>query len=207
LYGVTPVELTSFTGKVDNGIVILHWTTSTETNNDGFGVQRSETGDQNGWENIGFVKGNGTTTVQKNYSFEDKNLSEGNYKYRLKQVDYDGSYKYSIEIEVKISLPEECSLSQNYPNPFNPTTTINYTIPEVISNPAGRERNLFVTLKVYNVLGKEVATLVNEQKQPGVYSVEFNSHSDKDQNLSSGVYYYNISAGDYNESKKMILLK
>ena len=214
LYGVTPVELTSFTGKVENGNVILNWATSTETNNDGFevqrsggGSQRSETGDQNGWDNIGFVKGNGTTTEQKIYSFADENLTAGKYKYRLKQIDYDGSYKYSNEIEVKISLPEEFSLSQNFPNPFNPTTTINYTIPEVISNPAGRERNLFVTLKVYNVLGKEVATLVNEEKQPGVYSVEFDSYSDEGQNLSSGVYYYTISAGNYNQSKKMILLK
>ena len=104
-------------------------------------------------------------------------------------------------------MPEEFSLSQNYPNPFNPTTTINYTIPEVISNPAGRERNLFVTLKVYNVLGKEVATLVNEEKQPGVYSVEFNSYSDEGQNLSSGVYFYRLKAENYSSTKKLIHMK
>ena len=222
---VIPVEFISFTCFPSGSDVLLKWQTATETNNDGFEVQRtesdsvrSEVGVLNGWEKIGFVKGNGTTTELKSYSFTDKNNPAANHKYRLKQIDFNGSYKYSDVVEAKINLPDKFSLSQNYPNPFNPTTTINYSIPNVISSPAGRERNLFVTLKVYNVLGEEVATLINEEKLPGVYSVEFNSYSDKSagrgQSLSSGIYFYQLTvvpngrqAGSFSSTKKMILLK
>ncbi len=220
-----PVELVSFDITSENNTVLLQWKTATEINNKGFevqrsegGGQRSEMGDQNGWKKIGFVEGYGTSTEEKNYSFTNADLTTGDFFYRLKQIDFNGSYTYSNIVEVKINQPDKFSLSQNYPNPFNPTTTINYTIPNVISSPAGRERNLFVTLKVYNVLGKEVETLVNEEKLPGVYSVEFNSYFDKSagrgQNLSSGIYFYQLTvvpngrqAGSFSSTKKMILLK
>jgi len=117
------------------------------------------------WKTIGFVPGFGTTTEPKSYSFTDENVSTGIYKYRLKQFDFDGSFEYSNEIEVEVDFtPKEFVLYQNYPNPFNPTTKIKYEIPSVTLRQA--QSDIIVTLKVYDVLGNEVATLVNEQKQP-----------------------------------------
>jgi len=138
-------------------------------------------------------------------------LEAGKFQYRLKQIDFDGTFEYSNVIEVEIVPPLKFSLEQNYPNPFNPVTTIKYTIPTPpSSSPLAKGRNEvgFVTLKVYNVLGKEIATLVNEEKPAGSYEVKFNSvetlHATS---LPSGVYFYQLRAGDYNETKKMILLK
>ena len=202
---ITPVELTSFTANTDKEAVILNWTTSTETNNKGFEVQKSVVRDQKSdWVNIGFINGNGTTTEQQNYKFEDKNIiagkpayRSGRYLYRLKQIDFDGSYKYSKTTEVNITAPEKFSLQQNYPNPFNPATTIKYGLPDQT-----RKEKILVTLKVYDVLGNEVTTLVNEQKEPGRYTTEFDGSK-----LSSGVYLYVLKTGNYIETKKMVLLK
>jgi 5-hydroxyisourate hydrolase-like protein (transthyretin family) len=194
-----PVELVSFTANAKKNDVELNWTTATETNNRGFEIQRSVI--PNGvrnlvWEVVSFVNGNGTTTKPMNYSFVDKNLKAGNYSYRLKQIDLDGSYKYSEEVEVTIESPKYFSLEQNYPNPFNPSTVISYQLP--VSGD--------VTLKVYDVLGNEVATLVNEEKPTGSYEVEFKSSVGNGQ-LANGVYFYQLKTGDYLETKKMILLK
>ena len=124
-----PVELISFTVDVDGNCVRLNWKTSTETNNQGFEVQRasSETISVKGWEKIGFVEGNGTTTEQNAYFFIDKDLTANKYQYRLKQIDFDGTYNFSNVIEVEVSIPIRFSLEQNYPNPFNPTTKIKFT--------------------------------------------------------------------------------
>jgi hypothetical protein len=144
------------------------------------------------WKKIGFVNGNGTTIEQHSYSYNDQNLSAGKYQYRLKQIDFDGSFEYSNIVEVEINFPDEFSLSQNYPNPFNPSTTIKYSIPS----------SEFVKLKVFDVLGNEVATLVNEEKPKGIYKVDFNGA-----NLSSGIYFYTLQAGQFSETKKLILMK
>ena len=200
--GGTPVELTYFTSSITDKNLTLKWQTATETNNQGFEIQRSKdskieklqvlpTG-QAGWENIGFVIGKGTTTEPQSYSFVDENLSAGEYQYRLKQFDFDGTFEYSNTIEVEINSPTKFSLEQNYPNPFNPSTSIQYAI-------SSRQ---FVTLKVYDVLGKEVITLANEEKPGGMYNVQFTMN-----NLSSGIYFYQLKAGDYFETKKMILMK
>jgi Secretion system C-terminal sorting domain len=197
-----PVELISFIGKAENGHVILNWTTATETNNRGFEIERLKdskiekledlpTG-QAGWENIGFVEGNGTTTQPQSYSFTDNDNLTGTYKYKLKQIDFDGSFKYSSVLVVSISNPIDFSLEQNYPNPFNPTTTIKYSIP--------KEEN--VTLKVFDVLGREVVTLINEEQKAGEYTVGFDGSK-----LSSGIYFYKLTSGKYIQIKKMILLK
>ncbi len=156
---VIPVELISFTVDVDGNSVTLNWQTSTETNNQGFEVQRasSETIFVKEWEMIGFVEGNGTTTEQNAYFFIDKDLKANKYQYRLKQIDFDGSYAYSDIIEIEVEAPMEFSLEQNYPNPFNPTTNIKYSVPA--------DGN--VSLKVYDILGNEIATLVNEEKPAG----------------------------------------
>jgi hypothetical protein len=192
-----PVELTSFTANTISNKVELKWITATELNNRGFEIQRKLNASE--FESIGFINGNGTTTEESNYSFTDYNLSEGLYSYRLKQIDFDGTFEFSNEINIEINSPENFSLAQNYPNPFNPSTTIKYSIPNVISTGG---KNLNVILKVFDVLGVEIATLVNEEKSAGNYEVNFNATS-----LSSGVYLYKIQAGSFVQTKKMLLIR
>lgn len=199
---IIPVEILSFSSLVDKNNVILNWITATETNNMGFSIERTVISREErnlNWKMIGFVNGNGTTTETKLYSFSDIDLKSGNYQYRLKQIDFDGSYTYSNTIEVEIEIPKNFTLSQNYPNPFNPVTIINYSIPSVIS---AEGKNLNVSLKVYDVLGNEIATLVNENKSAGEYAVEFNAEK-----ISSGVYFYELKSGSFIQTKKMILLQ
>jgi len=193
-YEIVPVELTSFTISVSNENITLNWTTSTEINNSGFEVQRrlSSLRKQESFRRIGFAPGFGTTTEPKNYSFTDQNLNSGNYQYRLKQIDFDGSFEYSNSIEVTIDILTKFSLGQNYPNPFNPTTSIEYSI-------SSRQ---FVTLKVYDVLGNEIVTLANEEKSAGTYEVDFDAAE-----LTSGVYFYQLKASDQVFTRKMILIK
>jgi ligand-binding sensor domain-containing protein len=196
--GITPVELSSFLSSITNNNVTLIWQTATETNNSGFQIERSEKLEarSENWEKIGFVNGNGTTTEPQAYSFVDKNLEIGKYQYRLKQIDFDGTFEYSSVIEVEINSPTKFSLSQNYPNPFNPNTNIQYAI----------SNRQFVTIKIFDVLGKEVATLVDEYRNAGSYEVEFNPESSI-KNPASGIYFYQLKAGDFIETKKMILMK
>ncbi|MBK6913941.1 MAG: hypothetical protein IPH11_09835 [Ignavibacteriales bacterium] len=201
---IVPVELTSFTATVTQNSVSLNWQTATEINNSGFEIERKQVGSPQSsvgnqdWRVIGFVPGFGTTTEPKNYSFVDENLPSGKYQYRLKQIDFDGTFEYSNTVEVEISSPTEFTLEQNYPNPFNPTTKIKYTIPTVTLSLS--KGDVYVTLKVYDVLGNEVATLVNEQQQPGTYEVEFNAGKKK--KLSSGVYYYQLRVGGFVGNKE-----
>jgi hypothetical protein len=192
---VIPVELTSFTAIAVGNNIEISWSTATETNNRGFEIQRTLTPTSERkslWESVGFVTGKGTTTEPQNYSFVDKNLQAGTYLYRLKQIDFDGIFEYSNEIEVEIVSPNEFALEQNYPNPFNPSTSIKYAL----------KSRQFVQIKIYDVLGNEVTTLVNEEKQPGVYEVEFNASE-----LSSGTYIYKLTAGNFSAIRKMLLLK
>jgi hypothetical protein len=198
---VIPVELTSFAATIKGNAVHLSWSTSTETNNKGFEIERrisiSEFEFQNSeFDLIGFVDGNGTTSETKYYSFVDENVLPGSYQYRLKQIDFDGTFTYSNSIEVEIILPAEYALYQNYPNPFNPSTVISYQIP-VSSN---------VTLKIYDVLGNEVITLVDDFKPAGKYEVEFNPASSS-KNPASGIYFYQLKSGDFSETKQMLLMK
>jgi hypothetical protein len=193
-----PVELISFINQVDNNVVTLFWQTATEINNSGFEIQRfqvSRIEELQGWKRIGFVDGKGTTTEMQSYSFSDK-PGPGKYIYRLKQIDLDGSFAYSLEIEAEVKVPLVFSLEQNYPNPFNPSTKISWQSPI-----AGWQ-----TLKVYDVLGNEVAVLVDEYRDGGSYEVEFKSSVGCLQ-LASGMYFYCLKAGDYVETKKMILMK
>ena len=120
----------------------------------------------------------------------------GSYSYRLKQIDTDGKFEYSKEVEVTIdNMPTEFELSQNYPNPFNPSAVIKYSLPS----------KEFVQLKVFNVLGNEIATLVNGVQEAGTYKVEFNATNYN--NFSSGVYFYRFEAGSFIDSRKMTLVK
>jgi len=184
------VELISFIAEVSNKNVILSWITATEINNYGFEIERKQSGVD--WAKIGFIQGNGTTIKENIYNYADENIETGEYYYRLKQIDYDGSFEYSTELEVVIEIFYDFNLEQNYPNPFNPGTSINYSI---------REKGL-VNLKVFDILGKEVAVLINENQGAGNYSVQFNAS-----NLPSGIYFYKITLGNYTATKKLILLK
>jgi hypothetical protein len=195
-----PVQLASFTGLVLNrGEIRLEWTTLTETNNYGFEVQRSSNSG-NGYRTLpnGFVPGRGTSLVPYSYSYFDTTVGSGTWYYRLRQVDLDGTVHYSDAIRVDMATsvknrtPLEFALFQNYPNPFNPSTTISYQLPR--DNP--------VTLKVYDLLGREIAVLVDEQKEAGHHSVEFDGR-----HLPSGAYIYRIQAGDFIRTKKLLWLK
>ena len=202
--GPIPVELVSFTAIVTGTSVQLSWSTASETNNVGFEIERSviSNGVRNlTWEEIGFVEGKGTTTEIQNYSFTDQNVVSGTYNYRLKQFDFDGSFTYSNLIEVEFTLPVEFTLEQNYPNPFNPSTKVKYTIPVV-----GTSLMKFVQLKVFDVLGNEIATLVNEYKPAGRYEVEFNASAAAG-GLSSGVYFYQLKSDNFTFVRKMILIR
>ncbi len=187
-----PVELTSFTAETNSNGVLLKWTTASEINNLGFEVERSDDGVN--FRRVGFVQGSGTTTETKSYSYSDNfdyhSITTCNY--RLKQVDYDGSFSFSDIINIDFDIPNQFILQQNYPNPFNPVTTIKYAVPS--ESP--------VMIKVYDLTGSEVATLVNEVQQPGTYDLKFDATK-----LASGIYIYRMTAGNYTSVKKMTILK
>jgi hypothetical protein len=185
-----PVEITIFKAIANGKRVILNWSTATELNNYGFEIQRSF--NKNEFITVGFVKGNGTTSDQHTYSYADKNLSNGKYYYRLKQMDYNGSYEYSDVVEVEWRFFNTYLLEQNYPNPFNPITTIGFGVKEKAN----------VKIVVINSIGEEVAVILNGEMEPGFHQVQFNGV-----NLTSGVYFYQLKAGSFIETKKMILIK
>ncbi|MCK9408120.1 MAG: YCF48-related protein [Bacteroidetes bacterium] len=189
-----PVELTSFTASAEQNNIELKWNTATEVNNFGFEVERRVKDDGHlRWFKAGFVEGNGTINTPKEYSFSDSKVNAGTYFYRLKQLDRDGKFSYSQEVEATItSIPKEFVLAQNYPNPFNPSTVISYQLP--MTN--------HITLKVYDAIGREVATLVNEVKEAGSYSAHFDGSR-----LSSGIYFARLGSNGKQALMKMALMK
>jgi hypothetical protein len=194
-----PVELTSFTATTHNNSVSLVWQTATEVNNYGFEIERRTISNHqitqssiDSWQKIGFVAGNGTSNAPKEYSYTDATGSSGSYVYRLKQVDNDGVFKYSQSVEVTTQAPEQFILEQNYPNPFNPSTTFHVALPV-----AGD-----VKLVVLNILGQEVAEVVNKHLAAGTYDFSWNA-----KNLSSGIYFFKLTANQFSSVRKMTLLK
>jgi hypothetical protein len=185
-----PVEFSNFTATVNLNNVQISWTTLTEINNSGFEIQRKT--ESSDWMMVTFIPGFGTSTEIHLYTYDDINLIAGRYTYRIKQIDQDGSAHYSNMINIDVNVPAEFALEQNYPNPFNPSTRIKYSI--------GSKQ--FVSLKVYDVLGNEIATLVNEEKPSGDYELQFLAV-----NLPSGIYFYKLEAGNFTKTKKMILMK
>ena len=197
--GPLPVLLSSFTSNIITRYVKLNWTTSSELNNSGFEIQKSVVSSQQSgdWSKIGYVTGNGTKTTPTNYTFEDKKLNAGKYNYRLKQIDFNGNFEYfNLAGEVEIGVPNKFDISQNYPNPFNPTTKIDFDLPY----------DSKVSIKLYDISGREVMTMVNEQKPAGYYTVQMNGY-----NLSSGMYFYQIIAEGNGQkfvsTKKLVLVK
>ncbi|RPI73078.1 MAG: T9SS C-terminal target domain-containing protein [Ignavibacteriales bacterium] len=186
-----PVELSSFTSYVSGNSITLTWITSSEINNRGFDIERNFNNE--GWIKAGFVNGNGTSTELNTYSFNENNLLPGIYNYRIKQIDFNGSYHYfNLDSDIEINSPLSFDLSQNFPNPFNPSTQITYSVAKQVN----------VKLVIFNSIGEEIAVLINEQQQPGKYMVNFEGG-----NLSTGVYFYKISAGDFVSVKKMLMIK
>ncbi|MEO8168571.1 MAG: T9SS type A sorting domain-containing protein, partial [bacterium] len=197
---VLPIQLVNFTGTHESHTVRLNWTTLSEINNYGFEIQKSDTTQEHYLTvSNSFIPGHGTTNEPQHYSFVDSNVTPSPWYYRLKQIDLGGDIHYSEGIRINTltsakekEIPTIFSLSQNYPNPFNPSTTIRYTIPRMSR----------VSLKIYNVLGQEVATLVNNIEEPGYKTILFNGN-----NLASGVYIYRLEADGFVEAKKLLLLK
>jgi hypothetical protein len=197
--GAVPVELNSFKASATDSDIELSWITATETNNSGFEIQRNKDGH---FETIKFVNGNGTTSETHAYTFVDKSLSVGTYVYRLKQIDFDGTFSYSNTIEVEVVTPSTFVLEQNYPNPFNPSTTIRFSIPVETD----------VRLNVFNTLGQEVAEMINSRLKEGYHEVDFSSNGGSASggdavNLPSGIYFYRLEADKFIEVKKMIIIK
>lgn len=185
-----PVEFSTFTASVSNNNVVLQWETASETNNYGFEVQRKSLNSE--FEVLGFISGSGTTTESRTYFFTDSKLISGEYYYRLKQLDFDGSFNYSDEVAVEIEAPAVYALEQNYPNPFNPTTNINFSLAEAS----------VVKMAVYNLLGQKVSVILDEYRDAGSHSITFDASV-----LPSGTYFYTIETPQFRQTKKMILTK
>jgi hypothetical protein len=191
------VELSSFTGRVVNNEIVLRWNTITEENSYGFELEKKLNSDNaiwnTEWNKIAFIKGYGNSNSPREYSFVDKNVTPScEYLYRLKMIDLDGSIQYSNIVKVNRAAPERFYLSQNYPNPFNPSTRIEFSVP----------RSTFVTLKVFNLLGEEIATLAAQDFKAGTFTVDWNAKG-----VASGVYRYRLVAGSFVETRKMLLLR
>jgi hypothetical protein len=191
-------EITSFTVVANHFTAQLHWNTATETNNHGFEIERkiisNEQLSSSNWIKTGFVEGNGTTNSSKNYSYSESNIIAGKYEYRLKQISNDGNFTHSHSVEVEIGIaPKLFELSQNYPNPSNPTTNIEFTVPA----------NGLTTLKVFNAIGQEVATLFNGEAEAGKYNlVTFDA-----KDLSSGIYFARLVSDRKSQIKKLLFVK
>lgn len=190
-----PVELTSFKAKSEERNVILEWITATELSTSKYQIERqADIGSICDWEVVGETEAAGTSSEERRYSFTDKNLLTGKYNYRLKIIDFDGTFEYSEIVKTEIFLPTKFELNQNYPNPFNPTTVITYQLPVKSS----------VILEIFAITGEKISTLVNEEKEAGYYNYKLLSENLK---LSNGIYIYRLSAGDFISVKKMVLLK
>jgi hypothetical protein len=192
-----PVNLTSFTSNVNGRNVILNWKTASETNNKGFEIYRSDRNDNSNWVNIGFLQGYKNKLTVTNYEFEDNKLNAGKYNYRLKQVDFNGNFKYyNLNSIVVVGVPDKFEISQNYPNPFNPVSKIDFGLPF----------DSRISIKLYDLSGREVLTLANENKPAGFYTVQLNAG-----NLASGIYFYRLIAEGngqkYIMTKKAVVLK
>ncbi len=187
-----PVVLASFTSIVSERNIKLYWVTSSEQNNLGFDVERKNS--TGSFAKIGYQQGSGNTST--NYLFEDRNLQTGKYEYRLKQIDYNGNFEYhNLSGAVEVGVPAKFNLSQNYPNPFNPVTKIDFDIPN----------DTKVKITIFDLAGREVATIMNEFRTAGYYTVQYDASG-----ISSGMYFYKIMTGGENKfvmTKKLVLVK
>ncbi|MBX7044506.1 MAG: hypothetical protein K1X86_01610 [Ignavibacteria bacterium] len=192
-----PVELSEFTSAVSRNDVKLKWTTVSEQNSSKFEIER-KVSSSDSWARIGSVNAAGNSSQPKSYAYDDLRLQTGKYKYRLKQIDVNGTFKYyDLRNEVEVGMPKDFRMSQNYPNPFNPTSKIDYELPF----------DSKVEIRIYDMTGREMSVLVNQQQTAGYYTVQFNGAG-----LSSGTYFYRIyakstSGKDFSKTLKMVLVK
>jgi hypothetical protein len=161
-------------------------------NNYGFEVERTFSLTTPGWERIGFIEGRGNSNSPKDYSFTDNLQKQNIYHYRLKQIDIDGQYEYSSVVSIEFIIPNQYTLNQNYPNPFNPATNISYYLPV----------DGFVTIKIFDIMGSEVSTIINENQKAGSYSTTFDGSK-----YASGLYICRMTSGNFTHSIKMLMLK
>ena len=189
-----PVTLLSITASVTKNNVSLMWITENEINNAGFDVERKLLKEGETYKKIGFVKGSGTTYEQKTYTFNDKKIRVGKYRYCLKQIDHNSHFEmYELGNEIEIAPPGKLEVSQNYPNPSNPSSKIDFTLPTDAN----------VTLVVFDITGRLIRTLLNNEfKTADWYTVEFDGS-----NLASGIYFYRIMTGSDIVTKKMLIIK
>ena len=194
----TPVELAGFTATQRDRFVNIYWSTKSETNNLGFAVERKFVNEDN-WTELTFVKGGGTTTLQRFYSYRDEPQLAGQTSYRLKQLDTDGSFTYSPEISINVNAPDRFVLLQNYPNPFNPNTMIEFEIPD---NLTGN-----IELIIYDLLGRKVRGLMNKPAKAGYFKVMWDGKDDSGREVVTGGYFYMLKVGDVKQIRRMIKLK
>ncbi|MDX1430497.1 MAG: T9SS type A sorting domain-containing protein, partial [Rhodothermales bacterium] len=186
-----PVELTDFDAQADGTVVMLRWKTASEENNAGFELQHRR-GNGYGFETMEFVAGNGSTNLSNSYAVSLENLGYGKHTFRLRQIDLDGTFSYSREIEVDVELTERFALTDAYPNPFNPTTTLRFSLRE-----AGE-----INLAVYDIVGRHVKTLASGQFSAGSHDVTFSAD-----NLPSGTYVYRLQTASGPVAGTLVLLK
>lgn len=189
-----PVNLESFSAGISGRNVKLEWKTAYEENNSGFDIEKKETGKE-GWNKIGFVKGNINKNSVSEYHYTDSKLVTGKYNYRLKQIDLNGNYQYYELIQIiKIGIPDKFSVSQNYPNPFNSSTKIDFDLPQ----------NCVVNLILYDITGREIKKIINNINYNGGYhTIDFNTGD-----LSSGTYFYRFTADNFaGVIRKLIIIK
>ncbi|MFQ5652427.1 MAG: FlgD immunoglobulin-like domain containing protein [bacterium] len=201
-FGSVPVELVAFSATVEQNDVFLSWRTVSESNNFGFDVESRRASEQE-WRTLGFVPGHGTTTEPVFYQFVDHDLQPGKYEYRLEQIDTDGAFEYSPMVTATVGVPETFALHQNFPNPFNPSTTIQFQIAG--DSETGRQPR--AVLKIYNLLGRPVRTLVNEEKAPGFHSVAWDGTDESGLEVPSGVYFYRLQSGRFVQVRKMVFVQ
>ncbi len=184
-----PVEFGAFSAIVQGNEVVLSWETFTETKNYGFGVERRT--ESSRWEDICFIRGQGTSNSPTRYRYIDTPRKQGRLHYRLRQTDNDGTLSYVGELSIVISASVNPPLSQNYPNPFNPHTTIQYSVAQ----------KAHVSIRIFDLLGREVGVVVDEIKDAGSYEVVFEGTG-----LSSGFYFCKLTTAGSTDVRKMTMM-
>lgn len=193
---VIPVELATFTAVQEKNVVVLSWTTATESNNYGFQIQRKNNGNPN-WSTIGFIQGSGTSTKMNRYAYSDERIVLGVNFYRLGQIDSDGKINYSQEVMLNLQKPQQLDLAQNYPNPFNPNTELTFQIPQSSK----------VTLVIYNLLGQKIRTLLDKEMMAGYHSIQWDGYGDRGEQVGSGAYIYRLQVANEVRVRKMIKMQ
>ena len=192
-----PVELVNFSGEHTNSHITLQWETASEINNKGFEVQRKQK-DETAFRTIAFIEGSSNSSSTQKYIYRDKKANKSaSYNYRLKQLDYDGSFEYSQEITIEMEVPEKLVVNQNNPNPFNSQTQIKFELP----------KSMDVEVTIYSITGKKINTLTNRQFTTGYHSVIWNGCDYNGHDVASGVYFYQVIAGNDCIVRKLILTK